>query len=271
MKKIDMHVHTTASDGIFSPMEIVESAKKNGLKGIAITDHDTIEGISEAIEASKKYKDFIVIPGIEFSTIFDEVEVHILGYFIDFNNPKILYITEKMKNHRLERGKRIIEKLQEMDVDITLEDIYKVVEEGVIGRVHIGRVLVNKGYVSSINEAFEKFLKKGRPAYVERFKLTIKEAVDMIEISNGIPVLAHPGLIDKKIKLTTIIEKGIRGIEVYHPKHSMIEKEYYLNLAKKYNLFITGGSDYHDGIVNGLPTVGSTAIPYETIMKMKRS
>lgn len=269
MGNIDMHVHTCASDGVFTSSEIVDWAKKLGLEGIAITDHDTIDGIDEAIEASKRYSDFLVIPGIEFSAFYNDAEIHILGYFIDFKNQEIIRITNEIKNHRIKRAKRIVEKLRKLNYDVSFSEVCNIAKEGAIGRPHIARILLKKGYVSSLQEAFEKLLKKGRDAYVERFKLTVDEAINIIERSNGIPVLAHPRLIDNKISVEELLKKGVKGIEVYHSRHSYSHNQMYLQLAKKYNLFVTGGSDYHDEMINGKPTIGSVSVPYDTIIKMK--
>ncbi|TCO79879.1 PHP domain-containing protein [Marinisporobacter balticus] len=269
MGNIDMHVHTRASDGILSPNEIVDWAKKLGLMGIAITDHDTVEGIEDAIEASKEYSDFFVIPGIELSAIYNDVEIHVLGYFIDFKNKEIIKITDQIKNHRIQRAKLIVEKLIKIGYEITFTEVCDIAKAGAVGRPHIAKVLLRKGYVSSIQEAFEKLLIKGQDAYVERFKLTMDEAINVIENANGIPVLAHPRLIDSKISIEDVLKKGIKGIEVYHTRHSYLHSQIYLKLAQKYNLFITGGSDYHDEMINDKPTIGSVSVPYHTIISMK--
>ncbi|QXM06084.1 PHP domain-containing protein [Crassaminicella indica] len=267
---VDMHVHTSASDGIFSPAEIVGWAKKLGLKGVAITDHDTVDGIKEAVKASEKYDDFLVIPGIEFSTLYNKVEIHILGYFIDYKHPDMIRITEKIKNYRSKRAALIINKLIKLDYDLNVSEVKALSKEGAIGRPHIARLLVKKGYVSSVQEAFEKLLQKGKPAYVERFKLTVDEAIHIIKKSKGIPVLAHPGLIAAGVDIEQIIQKGIKGIEVYHSKHSKVHNKIYLELAKKYNLFVTGGSDYHDEMVDGIPAIGRVFVSYDLVKEMKK-
>ncbi|QZY56813.1 PHP domain-containing protein [Crassaminicella profunda] len=267
--RVDMHVHTSASDGILSPTEIVDWAKKRGLKGVAITDHDTIDGIKEAIRASEQYDNFLVIPGIEFSTLYHGVEIHILGYFVDYENLELIDITNAIKNYRFKRAELIIDKLQKLNYDIHFSEVKGVVKEGAIGRPHIARILVQKGYMSSMQEAFEKLLKKGKAAYVERFKLTVDEAIHIIEKSKGIPVLAHPGLIDDGVDVEGIIRKGIKGIEVYHSKHSVFHNRLYFKLSKKYNLFITGGSDYHDEMIAGIPTIGKVFVTYDSIKEMK--
>ncbi|WZL74906.1 PHP domain-containing protein [Clostridiaceae bacterium 35-E11] len=271
MYDVDMHVHTSASDGIFSPREIVDWGVKLGMKAIAITDHDTIDGVKEAIEISKKYSDFMMIPGIEFSTFYNDIEVHVLGYFIDFANNIIVEITNKIKEQRLERSKKIIQRLRNLQYDVDFAEVCEQSNKGAIGRPHIARILVSKGYVASIEEAFEKLLGRGKPAYAERFKLNVEEAIKIIREAKGIPVLAHPGLIDKTINIETLIHKGFKGIEVFHTKHSTEDSKKYLDLAKKFHLFVTGGSDYHDILINGVPSIGSVGISYELMTRMKES
>lgn len=269
MHDVDMHVHTTASDGIFSPTEIVDWGVKLGLKGIAITDHDTVDGVEEAIKAAEKHSPFVMIPGIEFSTFYNGIEIHVLGYFIDFTNSRMLHMTNKIKEQRFERSKKMIDRLRALEYDIDFAEVDKLSNQGAVGRPHIARILMQKGYVSSIEEAFEKLLAKGKPAYVERFKLTVEEAIEMIKEAKGIPVLAHPGLIDKKADIEDLIHKGFKGIEVFHTKHSASGSKKYLDLAKKFNIFVTGGSDYHDTLINGAPSIGSVGVSYESIIGMK--
>lgn len=262
MDKIDMHVHSKVSDGILSPREVVEWAYKNGLKGVSITDHDTIDGIEEACLTAADYNNFQVIAGIELSTLYKEDEVHILGYHIDYHNEELVELTRKIRYERLNRGKKIISVLNQLHYNITMEDVLEYTDGGVIGRPHIARVLLKKGFVGSLQEAFEKLLGKGKAAFVERFKLSPEEAVSIIEKAGGIPVLAHPGLLKRTINIMDLINTGIKGIEVYHIKHTPLDHRIYLEIAKKYGLFITGGSDYHDAFMHGIPAIGSIAVQY---------
>lgn len=263
--KIDMHIHSTASDGILKPSEIIDWAVKLGLKGVAITDHDTVDGLDEADRSAKAYKDFLFIPGIEFSTQFMDHEVHILGYWIDYGDPGIIKLTEKIKDDRAQRGRRIIEKLVELGYHITFEEVLSSSKGGAIGRPHIGRLLVEKGYRRTIQDTFETLLGKGKPAYIERFKLSPEEAIATIINAKGVPVLAHPGLLNKEIDIMEIISKGIRGIEVYHSKHERKDWQRFLAIAKEHGLFVTGGSDYHDTFLNTRPTIGSVGISFDEI------
>jgi len=268
MDIIDMHVHTNASDGILSPREAVQWAVRLGLRGIAITDHDTVGGIKEGLQTAQKYKDFLFIPGIEFSTFYKDIEVHVLGYFINYQNEKLLAISERIRNARLERTTKMIEKLNQLGIDIHASEVFSAFQDAMsIGRPHIARILIEKNYAQSIEEAFHKFLGKGKPAYVERFKLSVEEAINLIRDARGISVLAHPGLIDGHIDIEEIIDLGIQGIEVYHSKHSYEESEFYLDMAYKRNLLITGGSDYHDEESDAL-RIGSTGVPYDFVKMM---
>ena len=260
-----MHIHTNSSDGILTPTEVVEWSKKLGLQGIAITDHDTVDGIEEGLKTASKYDDFIVIPGIEFSTLYKEKEIHILGYFFDYKNRDLLNMTEKIKAHRNNRARLMIELLKNLGIDIKIEEVIQDHEESSIGRPHIARILVSKGYAHSIQEAFDKYLNKGKPAYVGRYKLSLEESVKIIDSASGIPVLAHPGLIDKTIDIHEICNLGIKGMEVYHTQHSLEDTRIFLSMAKEMKLIITGGSDYHDMFINGTPAIGSVTIPFETI------
>ncbi|HHY91304.1 MAG TPA: PHP domain-containing protein [Clostridiales bacterium] len=270
MDIIDMHVHTNASDGVLSPREAVEWAARLGLRGIAITDHDTVGGIKEGLQAAQKCKDFLLIPGIEFSTFYQDTEVHILGYFIDYQNEKLIRISERIRNARFERITKMIEKLNRLGIDIHVSEVFSAFHDAMsIGRPHIARILIEKNYAQSIEEAFHKFLEEGKPAYVERFKLSVEEAINLIRDAHGISVLAHPGLLDDHVDVKEIIDLGIQGIEVYHSKHSYEESQFYLDMAYKRNLLITGGSDYHDKAPDDAKEgIGSTGVPYDFVKTM---
>lgn len=243
--KFDLHVHTTYSDGLLKPQEVVDLAIKRNLQGISITDHDTVLGIEEAIDYSKKYKGFKIIPGIELGSIFNNEEVHILGYNFDYKNEKIISTTQKLVNSRLDRGIRIIEKLNSLGIHISLEDVMKHVSKNLLGRPHIARAMIDYKYVNNIGEAFDQYLNIGKPAYVERYHLSIEETIILIENLGGISVLAHPGLLKDKSIIDYCISKGISGIECIHSKHSLKEFLFYKEIANREDLIITGGSDFH--------------------------
>jgi predicted metal-dependent phosphoesterase TrpH len=269
---IDLHLHTTASDGTFSPTQIVKVALELKLKAIAITDHDTIDGIVEAFEAAEN-EPIEVIPGIEFSTEIDDVSIHIVGLNVDFHNTNLLKLTHEIQNAREIRAKKIIEKLNSLDIGpkITFADV-KNVAIGFIGRPHIAEVMIEKGIVQNLEEAFVKYLNRGEPAYIPRYKLTPVDAVSFLNKIGAIPILAHPLHISEKIELEGLIQElkkaGLVGLEIYYPAHSQEDIEKLQVLAKKYDLVESGGSDCH-GKLNEGPTIGSLNIPYSILEKIK--
>lgn len=244
--KFDLHVHTNYSDGVLSPEEVIDLSIKRNLDGIAITDHDSTKGLELAIKYSKKNANFYVIPGIEFSCIYRDEEVHILGYFIDINNKELIEATKQFRYYRKERAKKIIEKLNEININLDFQDILTKGDKEFIGRANIARELVFKSYVKNTQEAFNKYLKRGRPAYVERFQFGIKKTIQLIKDSDGFAVLAHPGLLKDKSIVDYCIDMGIQGIEAIHSNHSPNDMKVFKDIAKKNNLLITGGSDFHD-------------------------
>lgn len=274
MRFIDMHVHSTFSDGVYSPSKLVDYAVEKGLSGIAITDHDTVDGVGEAIRRASIYKDFIVIPGIELSTEYNNEEVHILGYKIDYKMEYLLKILQYLQNTRSDRATKIVDKLKKHGIKISYKDVIKISGDGAIGRPHIAHSLVQKGYVRTIREAFVKYLAKGAIAYVPKQKLTPLCAINIIKKAGGFSVAAHPGLLKSGNTLDYLIDIGIDGIEVYHSKHTVEQSEKYLKLAKKYNLIITGGSDFHYPPKNNRynsdlhDDLGGIKIPLESVEKL---
>lgn len=266
---IDLHLHTNCSDGSYTPSQVVDIAVKSRLDGIAITDHDSIEGIEAAINRSKLYDNFYIIPGIEFSCIHLDEEVHLLGYFFDYNSPKVIAFTRNLREARVARGIKIIEKLNNIGIDISLEDVMKYANENYIGRPHIGKALVDKNYVNTIDEAFAKYLDRGKPGYAERYRLQINEVIKLIHSENGFVSLAHPGLINNKEILNYCIDVGIDGIEVIHPKHSNRDVLELKSIAKKFNLIETGGSDWHGKMKTGDCVLGKYYINLNNIPEMK--
>ncbi|HUU79496.1 MAG TPA: PHP domain-containing protein [candidate division Zixibacteria bacterium] len=271
---IDLHLHTTASDGTFTPSEVVRFSKRLNLEAIAITDHDSIAGINEALEAGKR-EGIEVIPGIEFSTEVKNVSIHIVGLFVDIKSEKLIKLTQEIQNAREKRAKKIIEKINALNKGpiISFEEVYAKAN-GLIGRPHIAEVLIEKGFASTIEETFENYLKRGASCYVPRFKITPIECFKLLNEMGAIPILAHPGLLPKKLDfeyfLKTLVENGLVGIEVFYPTHKYEQREYFHEIAGKYNLLESGGSDCH-GLLNNGPFIGSQQIPYSILDKMKKS
>ena len=242
----DLHVHTTASDGLLTPPEVIDLAVKIGLTGVAITDHDTLNGLEPAREYIRLNNiNLDLVPGIEINTDVEIGEVHILGYYIDPADQRLRSRLEGIKGFRRERAMGMIERLAQMGFPITAEAVEGWAKGDLIGRPHIAMALKEKGYVESIKEAFDKYIAQGRPAYVPRYKFPPAEAIALIHQAGGIAVLAHPGLIKDAKTVTEIIALGINGLEVYYPEHNGTQIKYYKQVAERHGLAVTGGSDFH--------------------------
>ena len=273
---IDLHTHSTASDGSFSPTELVKLAKEMGLRALALTDHDTIEGLEEFIKTGKEL-DLETVPGTELSAYFEKGTLHILGYFIDFHSPKLKDRLKKLQEARAERNPKIVKKLQALGSPITYEEVVAISGGGQIGRPHFAKLLLQKGIVKTFDEAFECFLKKGAPAYVEKDKIFPRECLEIILEAGGIPVLAHPFTLHlENDALEAFVKQlkdwGLRGIEAYYTEHTPAQTAFYLKLAEKYGLCVTGGSDFHGKnkpeIKLGLG-YGNLRVPYRLLERLK--
>jgi hypothetical protein len=244
--KIDLHAHTLASDGKYSPEALVGLAAKNGLSLLAVTDHDTVSGLSAAIEAAKAFSGLKLIPGVEISSHAPGSEVHVLGYFIDTANAELLEQLAALGDSRQARARAMVDKLRELGLDITLERVQAIAGAGSIGRPHIAEALMEKGYVSSFQEVFTKYIGQGGPAYVDRIKLTPEEAVELIIKSGGLPVLAHPSYInDLETVVSRLAAKGLVGLEVHYKDYTEPQRRDMSKVASRYKLIATGGSDFH--------------------------
>lgn len=273
-KKIDLHLHTMYSDGSFRPAELIELAKKRGVGVISITDHDITDGIEEAV--SKGLENGIeVIPGIELSAEFENVpegEIHILGYFIDCRNKCFQQKLEFLRQRRFQRAKDIFYKLFELGVKIKEDSIFLENNRHSIGRLHFAKLMVKEGFVRNIREAFDLYLSNGRPAYVPKLKLSAKEAIEVVQQSGGVPVLAHPyygNCLDGKV-IRELVDIGLAGLEVYYYKHPKNVIEELLMIAEKYDLLITGGSDCHGILIDGDYLLGKADVPSSILEKLKK-
>ncbi|MDD2401104.1 MAG: PHP domain-containing protein [Clostridia bacterium] len=269
-ERIDLHLHTTASDGAYSPSDIVSLAQKKGIAVLAITDHDSIEGLDEGARECKKCN-INFIPGIELSTSYKKQEIHILGYHINKHSNKLIEILVELQKSRETRIKKIVSKLENLGYPIHMEDIKKLHLGNNLGRLHVALALINKGIVKNIEEAFEKYLSLNKPAFVERYKLSPFEAIRVIEDSGGVPVLAHPSMSCSMETIEILVNKGIKGIEAFHPKHTKDEQNYYFEYAKKYNLIVTGGSDFHGHEKKDYLNLGKMNVPKITIELLRNS
>ena len=273
MQKVaDLHVHTYLSDGSFSPQKVVEYSKAKGLDAIAITDHDCCDGIAPAIIAAKDLG-MEVIPGVELSAEIGDEDVHILGYFIDWQDRLFLDRLRKIMDVRKERAKEILKRLRKLKMMISDEELFELSKSGCVGRLHIAQLLVKKGFCSSLHQVFKDYIGNGGPCYVRKFKLSPKEAVDMIKGVGGIAALAHPKTIDTRDRsvediMKTFVADGVQGLEVYHSDHTRKDENRFKALAEEYDLVITGGSDCH-GLAKKEVYIGKIKIPYGLVEKLK--
>lgn len=261
--KYDLHVHSTYSDGIKTPLQLAEEAFHAGLGGFALTDHDTIDGWTE-IEAMEKAFPITVFPGVELSTEMDGHDVHILGYGMT----KLTSFREKLAelaDSRVQRIVKIVEKCCDLGMDITIENVRECAGKGTVGRPHVASVLAEKGFVKDKQAAFDRYLNRGKPAYVERMRFTPMEAVTLIKICGGYAVLAHPGLDGALQFLDQLQPCGLDGLEVYHSSHHVVNSRKFAAIAAERNLIISGGSDYHGHSELTHGNIGSVALEEENL------
>ncbi len=250
MNFIDLHTHSTASDGSFTPREVVRLAREGGLRAMALTDHDTIDGLAEAMAAGEEYG-VEVIPGVEISAYFPGGNMHILGLFIEYTDGLLDQRLAVLKQARADRNPQIVAKLNSLGIPITMEQVERLSGGGQVGRPHIARALLEGGYIRSFSEAFDKFLGNHGPAYVEKFRFPPKEAIAMIREAGGIPALSHPFTLELgsayalKNLLMELKDLGLAGIEVFYSDHTQEQVALYLKMARELGLLITGGSDFH--------------------------
>jgi|Deesub1362B_J571_1020462.scaffolds.fasta_scaffold12869_2 hypothetical protein len=250
---VDLHTHTTASDGDLSPAELVQAAKAAGLGAVAVTDHDTLDGLAEALEEGERIG-IEVISGVEISVEMDRGKgtFHLLGYGIDPHHEGLRSVLGRLQQARSERNLRILERLETLGMPLNPSLLERLAGGGQVGRPHFARALVAEGYVQTVEEAFDRFLGKGRPAYVDKFRLGPSEAIEVVKSAGGIPVLAHPFTLGFEIPLQLeafvarlVEEFGLMGLEVLYPDHDDGMVSRYMDLAERYDLLKTGGTDFH--------------------------
>lgn len=263
----DLHLHTTFSDGTYSPEELAAAARRFNFVALALTDHDTVEGCTR-MKAACEAANIEFIPASELTCEVNGVELHMLGYFLDVTNTKLLMQMARFQAGRQERIREIVARLRKLQIPLEEADVFGLANCKSPGRPHVARALIQRKVCSSLDEAFERFLKKNRPGWVPKEKITAEEALDLIHHAGGLAVVAHPGLARTEEVLPELIEAGIDGIECFHTKHSPSASEYYVGLAEQHNLAVTGGSDCH-GMNKGKPLIGSIKLPYEYVRQLK--
>lgn len=266
MSFADLHLHTRYSDGSWTPAELVRNAEARGFAAIAITDHDTLDGIPEALEHAV----IEVLPGVEITCSVNAVEVHMLGYFPgeSWKNPALRQVLDHARGVRVKRIGDIVARLNQLGIGMTEEEVFACSDCGTIGRPHVAMALQKRGVVASAEEAFARFLKRDKPAFVERYRMSVAEAIGHIKRAGGVAAMAHPGLNRIDSRIPEMVDQGMEGLEVWHSRHSPTQIENYRRLAEQLELIPTGGSDCH-GDVRGEPLLGRVKVPYETVAALK--
>jgi predicted metal-dependent phosphoesterase TrpH len=260
--RVDLHIHSTASDGRLSPEDIVIAAAGLGLAAIAIADHDSVDAVAPALSAARAFPGLTVIPAAEISTDVPRGEVHILGYFIDHTDGELRATLSRLRNSRRERAQGMISKLAKLGINIDWQRVQEIAGSGAIGRPHIARAMLEKGYITSLKEAFTRYIGRDGPAYVEREKMTPVEVVTLVLKANGLPVLAHPPTVnDPEAVIIELKAAGLVGLEAYYNNYRADEIERMLRLADRHGLIATGGSDYHGLDATSETMIGGVEVP----------
>ena len=267
MSYADLHLHSRHSDGTFTPEEIVERGRRAGLGALALTDHDTVEGC-EAMkqECAKAGMEFVI--GTELTSEHNGNELHILAYFVDPTNERLLREIAKFQTVRQDRIREMVVRINAQGVPLKAEDVFALANCKSPGRPHVARALVRHGQCRTLDEAFDRFLKKGRPAWVPKSKMSAVEAIELIHQAGGLAVMAHPGLNRTDESIPDLAAAGLDGIECFHTKHPPATSRHYVALAEKHKLLITGGSDCH-GLSKGKPLIGTVRLAREHYDKLK--
>ncbi|MDH4140558.1 MAG: PHP domain-containing protein [Coriobacteriia bacterium] len=263
---LDLHVHTAASDGSLPADEIVRRASAAGLAALAITDHDSVDGIQSALKAAES-TDILVIPGVELSAVHENRDVHILGYFVNHTDATFLETLERLRVARRERASIMVETLAEAGFELSLDEVLLLAEGASVGRSHVARVLVERGHADSMADAFERFIGRGRPYYVPKPVARPASAISTILDAGGLPVLAHPGVTGIDDAIPDLVAAGLVGLEAYHAEHDISQRRRYESLAGQMGLIVTGGSDYHGKASPGAP-VGSVEMPDSVLQNL---
>ena len=269
---VDLHLHTTCSDGRLAPSELIRLAAGQGLKVVSVTDHDSTEGFAEAYETAREFPQMRIIPGIELSTDIPGDEIHMLGYFIKYDDTQFQDILLRFRRGRVERARLMVEKLDTLGIHLEWDRVQEIAGDGAVGRPHIALAMVEKGYCTEPQDAFPEYLGRNGLAYVERPKMMPAEAVEMILGVGGVPVLAHPAyMTDMRARIAELVPAGLVGMEVYYSRYSPELVRELAQLAKQHGLIPCGGSDYHGLGNTGEPLPGSQGPPMETVERLEET
>ena len=266
----DLHLHTRYSDGTFTPRELVRQASGLGFAAIAVTDHDTLDAIPEALAAGQEFG-VEVIPGVEITSRVESQELHMLGYLFgeSWRDANLRAVLDHATRIRQQRVEQFVDKLNGLGIALTVDDVQACSDCGTVGRPHVAMALQRRGVVASVNEAFARFLKRGKPAYVERYRMEAAETIGHIQRAGGVAVIAHPGLnyLDKRLR--EMVDQGLGGIEVWHTRHTPGQTEHYLEMAETLGVCATGGSDCHGPVRDGV-LLGRIRLPYQRVEALKQ-
>jgi len=267
---VDLHSHTTASDGTLAPRELVRLAARHGVRVLAVTDHDSTSGVREAIDEARSLASLEIVPGLEINCDVPGAEIHVLGYCVDWEAPWFQEFLGAQREERRQRVYRIAERLAELGMPIEPDAVFALVKEGSAGRPHVAQAMVDRGYVKSIREAFDRYLSLNGPANVPRRRLTPAEAVRIIRRARGVPVLAHPGLANRDELIPELVDAGLLGIEAFYPEHSSGQITMYREMCARLGLVATGGSDFHGPRVGGVKHPGVQPVPESAWAELRR-
>lgn len=266
--RIDLHTHTTASDGLLSAAQLVNLARAAGVGILAVADHDSTDSVDAAIAAGAA-AGVAVLPAVELNTDVPGAEVHVLGYLLEYHVPWFQQLLRRLREGRLHRAERMVQKLATLGAPIAMDRVLAFAGGGAVGRPHVARALVEAGWVRETAEAFTRYIGRNGPAYVERLKVTPEEAVQIIRRAGGIPVLAHPGWLGNDAMVEDLVGEGLEGIEVFYPDHTPAMVERYLEVARRHGLVVTGGTDFHGAdLATGVP-LGSQDVPPEVPQRLR--
>ena len=263
---VDLHSHTTASDGTLTPRELVLAAARHGVTVLAITDHDSTDGLADAMALAPTHR-MTIVPGLEINCDVDGAEIHILGYYVDPADERLASRLTRFREERVERAMAMIARLAALGLSIDPERVLELAGPGVVGRPHVAEALVQAGHVAHVDEAFKRYLGPAGQAFVMRPALDAGEAIDLIHDAGGVAVIAHPGLGIEESRLERIADLGLRGIEIWHPQHGPVAVRRLRALAARYGLLETGGSDFH-GPQRGAD-VGELPVPASALQRLK--
>jgi predicted metal-dependent phosphoesterase TrpH len=266
---VDLHTHTTASDGTLSPRDLVRAAARRGVRVLAVTDHDSTDGLRDALEEAEQHRPLTIVPGLEINCDVPGAEVHVLGYLVDHEAAWFQDFLREQRAERVARVHRIAARLAELGLPIDPAEVFAIVKEGSAGRPHVAQVMVQRGYVKSVREAFDRYLHVNGPANVPRRRLTPAEAVRIIRRARGVPVFAHPGLADRDALIPELVEAGLMGIEAIYAEHSAAQTAHYQDLCRRHGLVATGGSDYHGERSGRTNPLGHPPVPMSVYVELK--